>query len=77
VGGLAGKRLTVALFATARHFFLWRAVPIFPELLKNHGQMNNTVEIRCCLRDQDFWIEFPRSLLNSGCYTEAGAFAGF
>jgi hypothetical protein len=32
-GGLAGKRLTVALFATARHFELWRAVAISRRLL--------------------------------------------
>src|SRR5207244_4011336 len=35
-GGLAGKRLTVALFATARHFPFWRAVPICRELLRNY-----------------------------------------
>jgi hypothetical protein len=33
VGGASRKRLTPALFATARHFPLWRAVAIFPELL--------------------------------------------
>jgi hypothetical protein len=33
VGGLAGKRLTVALFATARHFEIWRAVAFSRELL--------------------------------------------
>src|SRR5438128_3986560 len=34
VGGRSRKRLTSALFATARHFELWRAVPILPGFIE-------------------------------------------
>jgi hypothetical protein len=49
-GGLAGKRLTVALFATARHFDLWRAVPISRELLRSY---NPHPVRRLALNDRD------------------------